>query len=136
MKGLGGLEKTKNALEFFREEIKKAGFPGLHLQFRAGGGMEPSLLSNDYNEGKSTNEIIEYLGVNSVTKYGWGHNADYIRLGVETIKKRQILDSTLNVPYFPNVSINWDDTPRFPQKGKEHVINYNNTPESFAAFLQ
>ena len=98
--------------------------------------MHPRLLSNDLSEGKSVNEIVEYLGVNSVTKYGWGHHEDYIQLGVETIKKREILDSTLNVPYFPNVSIGWDDTPRFPHKGKEDIIYYNKSPESFAAFLQ
>jgi hypothetical protein len=136
VKGLGGLDKTRDALEYFREETKKAGFPGLHLQVRAGGGMNPSLLSSDLSDGKSVNEIVEYLGVNSVTKYGWGHNEDYIRLGVETIEKRHKLDSTLNVPYFPNVSVGWDDTPRFPHKEKKHVTTYNKSPESFAAFLQ
>ncbi len=136
VKGLGGLDKTRDALEYFREETKKAGFPGLHLQVRDGGGMNPSLLSSDLSDGKSVNEIIEYLGVNSVTKYGWGHHEDYIRLGVETIKKRHKLDSTLNVPYFPNVSIGWDDTPRFPHKEKMHITSYNKSPESFAAFLQ
>lgn len=136
VKGLGGLENTKVALEYFREETIKAGFPGMHLQFRAGGGMEPGLLSGAYSEGKSVNEIVEYLGVNSVTKYNWGHNPDYIRLGDETLTKRRKLDETLNVPYFPNVSIGWDDTPRFPHKGKEHVTYHNKSPESFAAFLQ
>ncbi len=136
VKGLGGLENTKIALEYFREETRKAGFPGMHLQFRAGGGMEPGLLSGAYSEGKSVNEIVEYLGVNSVTKYNWGHNPDYIRLGDETLTKRRKLDETLNVPYFPNVSIGWDDTPRFPHKGKEHVTYHNKSPESFAAFLQ
>ena len=136
VKGLGGLENTRAALEYFREETRKAGFPGMHLQFRAGGGMEPSLLGGAYSEGKSVNEIVEYLGVNSVTKYNWGHDPDYIRLGDETIAKRQKLDETLNVPYFPNVSIGWDDTPRFPHKGKEHVTYHNKSPESFAAFLQ
>lgn len=134
--GLGGLEKTKEALDYFREETRKAGFPGMHLQFRAGGGMEPAILSADLSEGKSINEIIAYLGVNSVTKYGWGYHEDYIRLGVETIKKREMLDATLNVPYFPNVSVGWDDTPRFPHKGKADIIHENKSPESFAAFLQ
>jgi hypothetical protein len=135
VQGLGGLEKTREALEYFREETRKAGFPGLHLQFRAGGGMEPSLLGPQFSEGRSVNEIVEYLGVNSVTKYGWGHDEDYIKLGVETMEKRKILDSVLTVPYFPNVSIGWDDTPRFPQKGKTDVTHLNNSPESFAAFL-
>jgi hypothetical protein len=136
VRGLEGLSNTKEALEYFREETRKAGFPGLHLQFRAGGGMEPSLLGSSFSEGRNINEVVDYLGVNSVTKYGWGHDEDYIKLGVETLKKRGKLDSTLNIPYFPNVSIGWDDTPRFPNKGKADVINYHNSPESFAAFLQ
>jgi hypothetical protein len=136
VKGLGGLDKTRDALEYFREETKKAGFPGLHLQFRIGGGRQPGLLSDNLSEGKTINEIIDYLGVNSLTKYGWGHNEDYIRLGVENMICGHILDSMLNVPYFPNVSIGWDDTPRFPAKGKENITYYNKSPESFAAFLQ
>jgi len=136
VKGLGGLEKTKDALDYFREKTKEAGFPGLHIQVRAGGGMEPSVLGGNLSEGKNVNELIEYLGINSATKYGWGFNPDYIKLGVETIKKRKILDSVLTVPYFPNVSINWDDTPRFPAKGKDDVILYNQSPESFEAFFQ
>jgi len=136
VKGLGGLANTRDALAYFREETRKAGFPGMHLQFRAGGGMTPSLLGGDLSEGKSVNEIIEYLGVNSVTKYGWGPMEDYVKLGAETMKKREILDATLDVPYFPNVSISWDDTPRFPHKGKEDITHSNKSPESFAAYLQ
>ena len=136
VKGLGGLDKTREALEYFREETKKAGFPGLHLQIRDRGGMTASLLGENLSDGKNVNEIVDYLGVNSVTKYGWGLDEDYIKLGVETIIKRHTLDSTLNVPYFPNVSIGMDDTPRFPHKGKEDIIYYNKSPESFAAFLQ
>jgi len=82
------------------------------------------------------NEIIEYLGINSLTKYGSMHGHDYIQSGVEAIKKRHILDSILNVPYFPNVEIGWDDTPRFPAKGKKDISYHHKSPESFAAFLQ
>ena len=45
------------------------------------------------------------------------------------------LDS-LGVPFFPNASIGWDDTPRFPNKTAKEVVHYNDSPESFAAFLQ
>ncbi len=50
--------------------------------------------------------------------------------------KRHKQDSTLNIPYFPNVNIGWDDTPRFPDKGLEQITYYHKSPESFAAFLQ
>lgn len=134
--GLGGLKKTREALDYFRTEVKKAGFPDLHFQVRAGGEMEPSILYTSLSEGKDINEVVDFLGINSVTKYGWGATEDYLELGKASIQKQEKLDSTLNVPYFPNVSIDWDDTPRFPAKGKKDVINYYNTPESFGAFLQ
>lgn len=136
VKGLGGLEETKEAISFFREEVKKAGFPDLHFQVRAGGEMEPSILSGSLSEGKDINEVVDYLSINSVTKYGWGQDQDYLKLGKESMEKRRRLDETLKVPYFPNVSLDWDDTPRFPESGKNEVINYHNTPESFGAFLQ
>lgn len=136
VKGLGGLRQTRNAIDYFREEAIKAGFPGLHIQVRAAGSMEPSILQDRLSEGKSVNELIEFLGINSVTKYGWGVHEDYIKLGSETIQKRQKLDSMLNVPYFPNVSIGWDDTPRFPHKTRKDIISNNKSPESFAAYLQ
>jgi hypothetical protein len=41
----------------------------------------------------------------------------------------------LDVPVFPCVSIGWDDTPRFPDKGITDVVHYNNTPQSFATLL-
>jgi hypothetical protein len=41
----------------------------------------------------------------------------------------------LDIPFFPCTSIGWDDTPRFPAKGKKDVVHINNTPASFAALL-
>ena len=40
-----------------------------------------------------------------------------------------------DIPVFPCVSIGWDDTPRFPAKGPDHVTRFHNTPQSFATFL-
>ncbi len=127
IKSFGGLKETKEALDYFRAETEKAGFPGLHIQLIAFGSPSTSLIKN-----------IEFLGTNSITKYNWGgpHPEDYIQWGVESIDRRNKWDSALSIPYFPNASIGWDDTPRFPRKGKEDVVHYNKSPESFAAFLQ
>jgi len=137
----GGLQGAKEALDYFRAETIKAGFPGLHLQIIAFGGNEknPGILRYDLSEGKSNSELVSYLGVRSVTKYNWGQGEgleDYILWGEEAMKRRGNWDEALDIPYFPNVSIGWDDTPRFPDKGKANVIHYNNSPESFAAYLQ
>lgn len=135
VKGMGGLENTREAFQYFRDEAKKAGLPGVHIQVRAHGGMNPAILSDRFCEGKDINEVVEYIGISSVTKYGWGIDEDYLKIGEETLMKRDILDSVLNVPYFPNVSIGWDDTPRFPAKTKKDVMHRNVSPESFGAFL-
>ena len=91
------------------------------------------------SEGRSNNEITSYLGINSVTKYNWGQGEgpeDYLVWGEQAMKRREHWDRSLEIPYFPNVSIGWDDTPRFPEKGESNVIHYNNSPESFAAYIQ
>jgi len=136
----GGLEGARNALDYFRMKTREAGFPGLHVQVIAFGGTEknPGLLRSDLSEGKSNSAIASLLGINSVTKYNWGQGEgleDYIVWGEEAMQRRLNWDDALDIPYFPNVSIGWDDTPRFPAKGKGHVIHYNNSPESFSAYL-
>ncbi|MCG2590767.1 glycosyltransferase WbsX family protein [Rhodohalobacter sulfatireducens] len=126
VESFGSVEETRAALDYFREETIKAGFPGLHLQLIALG-----------DPGGEIVQQIEALGVNSITKYNWGgpHPEDYIQWGTESKERRKQWDEALSIPYFPNASIGWDDTPRFPEKGKEDVVHYNNSPESFAAFL-
>lgn len=126
IKSFGSVEETRMAIDYFREEVQKAGFPDLHLQLIGFGAPDENLVHN-----------IDALGANSITKYNWGgpHPEDYIHWGVESMERRKQWDEALSIPYFPNASIGWDDTPRFPHKSKEHVVHYNKSPESFAAFL-
>jgi hypothetical protein len=137
----GSVEKAREALDYFREKAIEAGFPGLHVQIIAFGGNEqnPAVLGPDLSQGMNNKELLNYLGVNSVTKYNWGQGEgieDYIVWGEEAMKRRKNWDEALDIPYFANVSIGWDDTPRFPAKGQQHVIHYNKSPESFAAYLR
>ncbi len=127
VEGFGSLEKTIEALDYFREETVKAGFNGLHIQLIGMGDPDEDLV-----------ERIDKLGINSITKYNWGgpHPQDYIQWGTEAMQRREQWDKALDIPYFPNVSIGWDDTPRFPAKGKEDIVYYNKTPEAFAGFLE
>ncbi len=127
IKSFGTVEETRKAIDYFREETKKAGFPDLHLQL---------IVFEQPNENLVTN--LEKLGVNSVTKYNWGgpHPEDYIQWGTESMERRKEWDEKAEITYFPNVSIGWDDSPRFPHKGKEHVVHYNKSPKGFAAYMQ
>ena len=132
MESFGNSEaEARKALDYFRDEVKKAGFPGLHIQWNQGGG---SVMSAEA-AGKFINSV-KTMGFNSVAMYNMGGlDEDYITYGTNSIKIREQMDSVLDVPVFPCVSIGWDDTPRFPAKGIHDVVHYRNTPQSFAALL-
>jgi hypothetical protein len=127
----GDVKEARKALDYFRDEVKKAGFPDLHIQWNQGGG---SVMSEE-SATNFSNRVNE-MGFNSVAMYNMGGlNEDYLVYGTNSVKIRTQMDSILNIPLFPCVSIGWDDTPRFPAKGKSDVVHYYNTPESFAALL-
>jgi len=127
MEGLGGLDQTVDALEYFREMTKKAGFPDLHLQLIVYGPPDEERLNT-----------LEKLKINSLTQYNWGfmNEQDYIIWSTRAIEIRNQWDSLLSIPFFTNVSIGWDDSPRFPDQSIEEVVRYNKSPGSFAAVLQ
>jgi len=134
------LEGTRKALNYLREKAVKAGLPGVHVQLishyprgKAG------LIGDEYAGGRELNEIIKYLDINSMTTYNWrmsGIDEDYIKWAENGIAMRNKWDSLLSIPYFPVVSIGWDNTPRYAELGQESVVHIGNTPESFAAYLQ
>ncbi len=127
----GSEEEARKALDYFRDEVKKAGFPGLHIQWNQGGG---SLMSEQQAE-KFANSV-NAMGFNSIAMYNMGGlEEDYLAYGTNAINIREQMDSILDIPVFPCVSIGWDDTPRFPAKGIADVVHYNNTPQSFATLL-
>jgi len=126
IRGLGSLEEAAAALEYFREETKKAGFPDLHIQTIVFDTPNEDLLNK-----------IKVLGYNSVTYYNWGgpHPTDYVQWGVEAMERRKQWDEAIDIPFFPNASIGWDDSPRFPHQTKQDVVHLNKSPEAFSSFL-
>ena len=125
----GSVEETRKGLDYFREEAKKAGFAGVHFQYLPGGG-------SSLEAAKREAALVEALGFGSVTMYNMGGlSEDYIAYGNNSIKIREQWDEVLNIPFFPCISVGWDNTPRFPQLGMKNTVHYNNSPESFAALL-
>ncbi len=139
LNSFGSLEGTKKALEYFESEVVKAGLPGLHLQLITMGMWgNAGIMGDDEAGGMELNEIVEYLGISSMTTYNWrmaGIREDYIRWAEDGIALRNRWDSRLDIPYFPVVSIGWDNTPRYAEFGKKDVVHIGNTPDSFAAYL-
>ncbi|MEI7424028.1 MAG: glycoside hydrolase family 99-like domain-containing protein [Prolixibacteraceae bacterium] len=137
LNSFGTLNEAAAALDYFRREVKKAGFKGLHLQLIGGDKNGEPYFRGTTEE---LNTVINVLGVNSVTLYNMAGSTyrkeDYLRYNEGAILLRNKWDSILAVPFFPIVSVGWDNTPRYPKLGKESVIHFHNTPQSFAAYLQ
>lgn len=134
--GLGGIEETADALKWFKEETKKAGFPGLELQLTMWS-INVNYSGFDGSKTKNPeNAFVKKLGFTSTTHYQFAHfanvNDDYLNI-MEAVKKEWArIDTTFDLPYYPHISVGWDNSPR---TGKSAVVR-NNTPENFEKALQ
>ena len=73
IEGLGGVEKTREALRWFRQEVKKAGFPDLELMLTM---WAPNLNYSGLDGNKTeipADEFITKLGFTSSTHYQFAH---------------------------------------------------------------
>ena len=130
--GFGSDEEAGEAMAYFREEARKAGFPGVWLQLTPGDGSD--LAAEDPDEMAAD---IKLLGINSIACYNMGgFNPDYLIQCENAVGIREKAASLYDLPFFPTVSIGWDDSPRFPAKGAADVTRIHNTPTVFAAYLQ
>jgi hypothetical protein len=133
--GLGGIEQTVAALKWFKEETKRAGFPGLELQLTMWG---INLNYSGFDAGKTErpqNAFVKKLGFTSSTHYQFAHfvnvNDDYLNILDNVKKEWDRNEAQFEIPYYPHISIGWDNSPR---TGTSAVVK-NNTPANFAKGL-
>lgn len=133
--GLGGIKETAEALKWFKEETKKAGFPDLELQITMWG---INLNYSGFDAGKTDspeNEFVKMLGFTSATHYQFVHfthvDDEYPNVVDRAEKEWNRIDSVFDCRYYPHVSVGWDNSPR---TGQSPVIR-NNTPENFEKAL-
>ena len=130
--GLGGIEGARSALSYFREQVKAAGFPDLHLQITIWGENSFNLSGFDSNMRGSTKDIVSILGADSVSHYQFVHFADidrdYTEILADVKKEWGRIDREYSVPYFPHISCGWDNNPRF-RRFRGGIVK-NNTPEN------
>ena len=113
--GLGSPAAAKSALQWFRDEAVHAGLPGLHLQFT----MWSEALNISGVDGGKAIPAKEFanLGFDSMSHYQFVHfvNIDrsYPEILKDVIKEWERLDQEYPIPYFPHVSMGWDNNPRF-----------------------
>jgi hypothetical protein len=141
----GSVEAARAGLDQFRQKVVAAGFPGLHVNAILWGA--PNLPG-----GKTPADwpkLSVDLALDSLTGYTWVHHG---ALNYETFPVCQYAEgrdkyikfweeSTKHypVPYFPNTTIAWDNSPRAHpasdwSKPGSHVINpviLGNTPQAF-----
>ena len=138
VRGLGGIEKTKEALEYFRAETVRAGFAGLELQLTAWGERVANFSGVDGDRTISTREIVPALGFDSITNYQFCHfckmNHDYREILRNVAAEWKRIDCDYSVPYYPHVSIGWDNNPRFLTP--DNYVTTGNTPEAFEEGLR
>ncbi|MDX1357589.1 MAG: glycoside hydrolase family 99-like domain-containing protein [Clostridia bacterium] len=124
VKGLGGIEKTAGALKWFNDLLVKAGMNGLHLQFILRWDTDP--------------DIVKVLGFDSTTHYQFAMftdiDRDYIDILDDVNSEWGKIDGCYDIPYFPSVSLGWDNNPRF--KDFKPGITRNNTPANVEKALE
>ena len=136
IKGLGGIEQAADAVKWFKQEVKKAGFPGLDLQFTM---WAPNLNYSGFDAGKQNkpeNAFVNKIGFTSSSHYQFAHflnmDVDYNIILEKAQKEWEQIDSKFTIPYYPHISIGWDNSPRI----KVSASTKNNTPENFEKALR
>ena len=99
---------------------------------------------------ENTPELLKKLGFDSGTSYVWIHHTplpdlqtDYIKAMDDYFAFWDKARAEYGVPYYPNVTMGWDPSPRYVEQTPEGIKNYlvtytigNNTPENFREALQ
>jgi hypothetical protein len=143
----GSVSATRAALDQFRAKAVAAGLPGLHLNAVVWG--QP-ILPHERTPANAP-ELVRQLGFDSVTSYVWVHHAllrdfptnDYDAMRDKYFDYWAKAEKQFDVPYYPNVSMGWDSSPRADQS--DPLVNglypftptiSGNTPARFKTALE
>ncbi|MDJ1115093.1 glycosyltransferase WbsX family protein [Microbacterium dauci] len=130
LEGLGGVAETADALAWFRDLAREHGFPDLHLDAVVWGfGVLPGAIALE-----RPGRLLEKLGFSSATSYVWIHHDDlgahpFPAGDIERLRERAFQEyddyaATLPVPFYPNVTVGWDSSPRTRQEGVYEHADY------------
>lgn len=118
IRGLGGIDETKEALDWFNDLAVSKGLKGIHLQY---------ILREDTKP-----EIFQKLSFDSLTHYQFAMftdiDRDYNKI-IEDVNNEWIkINETYDIKYYPSISLGWDNNPRFMDF--KPGVTKNNTPEN------
>ena len=146
VESFGSLEATRAAMKRMDEKAVQAVLKGIHWNLVAWG--NPILPVE--NAPADTPALIKTLGFNSATSYVWIHHTqlpetqtDYNWVRDRYFEHWEKAKTDYGVPYFPNVTMGWDPSPRCDLNSEWANVGYpfmntigNNTPENFKTALQ
>ena len=136
--GLGGVEKVKENLAWLQEEARAAGLSGVHVQMIKWGELTLNLSGFDGGVRPVTPELAKEIGFDSLTHYQMVHftniDRDYSEIIPDMEAEWRKVTANYPVPYYPHVSIGWDNNPRYIMF--RPGIAKNNTPGQFKSALQ
>lgn len=142
----GGIANTKKQLDKFTNKAIKAGFGGLNLNAVI---FAKTVLPGEV--AIPVEKVLDELGFNSCTSYVWIHHietkefptTDYIAAMRDYFSKWDEIEAKINIPYYPNITMGWDSSPRTDQSDVFDNIGYpytpilsHNTPENFKTVLK
>lgn len=146
VEGFGSIEATRLAMDEMRAKAVKAGLKGVHWNLVAWGNPILPVEKAPTN----TPELIKALGFDSSTSYVWIHHVtlpetqtDYNYVRDSYFEHWNKAIEEYGVPYFPNVTMGWDPSPRCNIDSEWEPVGYpfmntigNNTPENFKEALR
>jgi len=146
LESFGGVENTRRALDAFRAKASAADIPAIHLNAVVWG---RSILPGEKTP-VNPGQLVEALGFDSVTSYVWIHHSplpsmqtDYAFVQEKYFAYWDKAVRTFKVPYYPNVTMGWDSSPRAHQEDAYGNFGYpfmntisGNTPERFEGALR
>ena len=142
----GSIEATRQALERFDAKAKAVGLKGLHFNIVFWG--RPILPGE--TAPANPEKLVAALGAASVSSYVWVHHVGmqkfpvtpYTEVMTKAIAHWKESEKKYGVPYYPNVTMGWDPSPRTVQSDRYENLGYpftpimgDNTPENYKAAL-
>ncbi|MGI6238983.1 MAG: glycoside hydrolase family 99-like domain-containing protein [Christensenellales bacterium] len=135
--GLGGAQRAGEEIAWLREECVRAGLPGIHLQFAMWSDGATNISGVDGQKGVSAREFGA-LGFDSATHYQFVHFTDIDRAYPDVLADARAewarLEKEFPFPYFPHISLGWDNNPRF-ERFRPGILR-DCTPENIEAGLR
>ena len=147
LENFGSVEATSKAVNDFRVKVIKAGFKDLNLNAVVWGntilpGPEKTIVTD-------INQLLQQVGFNSVSSYVWAHYVkpdfpvqDYTSARSIYFQFAENITDSISLPYYPNITIGWDSSPRTKQDEPWENLGYpytgvfiNNEPGSFQQAL-